>query len=283
MSNNTCSVDGCDTLPHCKGMCGKHYARLKRYGDPLFTKRRPRQSPGKRSICEVDGCESIVKGHGFCLKHYQRYKKTGNPLQNPSGREMRAYSYTDTCEAAGCDARPCKLGYCGKHYQRVVSHGDPTITLHRETCSVDGCGEKHFGRGYCSNHRYRFAATGNPLVLPALENPHRICPRCGAEFDISIPAKGRKNPGYMRVSCEDCTRDTKIIRFVPALVSRDGKTCGICREEVDLSLRRPNLMSRSVDHIVPWSHGGSDDLDNLQLTHLHCNIKKNNRLDYVAE
>lgn len=282
MSIIACSVNECERRPQAKGMCGMHYARFKRHGDPLFTINRPRAPRGNRSTCEVDGCESRVKGKGYCLMHYQRYQKTGDPLRNPSGREVRAYSDGDECEVQGCGSAPKKLGYCGMHYQRAKKYGDPTFTSHREVCEVDGCGGKHYGRGYCSNHRYRFAATGDPLLLPALVDPERICPRCGDGFDISVPAKGRANPGFMRKCCENCTRNTKVIRFVPDIVQRDGLSCGICGIDVDLTLKHPHRMSRSVDHIIPWSLGGEDDMSNYQLAHLSCNARKQDRLEYVA-
>ena len=35
-----CSVEQCDKKVMCKGLCNKHYKRLKRHGDPLMLKRR---------------------------------------------------------------------------------------------------------------------------------------------------------------------------------------------------------------------------------------------------
>lgn len=64
------------------------------------------------------------------------------------------------------------------------------------------------------------------------------------------------------------------------LVERDGDRCGICRRRVDITLKSGTRGSRrgpSVDHIVPRSLGGSDDLANLRLTHWGCNQKRGNR------
>ena len=47
---------------------------------------------------------------------------------------------------------------------------------------------------------------------------------------------------------------------------------------IDPRLTRPNMMSASVDHRFPSSKGGSDDMSNLQLAHLLCNIKKRDRV-----
>lgn len=54
--------------------------------------------------------------------------------------------------------------------------------------------------------------------------------------------------------------------------------CGICGQPVDKSLKYPNPMSPTVDHIIPCSRGGSDDLDNLQLAHRKCNRLKSDKM-----
>lgn len=48
--------------------------------------------------------------------------------------------------------------------------------------------------------------------------------------------------------------------------------------------RRPKLTPKSVvieevhiDHVVPWSRGGSSDMDNLQVSHSLCNMRKGAR------
>ena len=54
--------------------------------------------------------------------------------------------------------------------------------------------------------------------------------------------------------------------------------CAICGLPVDKSLKYPHPMSPSVDHIIPCSRGGSDDLDNLQLAHRKCNRDKSDNM-----
>ncbi len=58
-----------------------------------------------------------------------------------------------------------------------------------------------------------------------------------------------------------------------------GEVCGICGRPVDKSLKYPDPMAPSVDHIIPISRGGHpSDIDNLQLTHWCCNHAKSDRL-----
>lgn len=53
-----------------------------------------------------------------------------------------------------------------------------------------------------------------------------------------------------------------------SLIERDGYTCRGCGSEKDLT----------VDHVLPLSKGGSDDLENLQFLCLPCNSSKGGRV-----
>ena len=62
----------------------------------------------------------------------------------------------------------------------------------------------------------------------------------------------------------------------------DDWICGICHEKVDSTLRYPDRMSVSLDHIVPISRGGQHKRANVRCSHLICNITRGNRLDIPA-
>ena len=55
------------------------------------------------------------------------------------------------------------------------------------------------------------------------------------------------------------------------VIARDGMLCRICLTECQTE----NL---HIDHIIPKSIGGSDDLSNLQVAHAWCNQRKGNRV-----
>lgn len=57
------------------------------------------------------------------------------------------------------------------------------------------------------------------------------------------------------------------------LRARDGDLCQLCLEVMDFKLKK-DPMSVSVDHITPRRAGGSDELENLWLAHLRCNLQK---------
>lgn len=65
--------------------------------------------------------------------------------------------------------------------------------------------------------------------------------------------------------------------LVGYLRDRDGDDCQLCDVRMDFDVAtgpRGEDHGASVDHVVPRSRGGSDDLANLQLTHWSCNRSK---------
>jgi len=58
------------------------------------------------------------------------------------------------------------------------------------------------------------------------------------------------------------------------IAKRDKFRCGICGGRVDMKLNHPDPMYGSIDHIVPLAAGGGNELSNLQLAHLRCNLAK---------
>jgi 5-methylcytosine-specific restriction endonuclease McrA len=56
-------------------------------------------------------------------------------------------------------------------------------------------------------------------------------------------------------------------------------TCAWCGKPVDKSLRYPDPMAPTVDHIIPISKGGHpSDVNNLQLMHFACNVAKGQQI-----
>lgn len=54
--------------------------------------------------------------------------------------------------------------------------------------------------------------------------------------------------------------------------------CGVCGNGLDPDLRHPHPQSRSIDHILPLSRGGTHEQANLQFAHLVCNLRKGARI-----
>lgn len=55
--------------------------------------------------------------------------------------------------------------------------------------------------------------------------------------------------------------------------------CGICGKPVDFTLKYPDPLAPSIDHIIPIDRGGHpSDISNLQLAHWTCNRQKSNKV-----
>jgi hypothetical protein len=58
---------------------------------------------------------------------------------------------------------------------------------------------------------------------------------------------------------------------------RDGWTCQLCLAPVNRTLKWPDPMSVTLDHVRPVTRGGTHNAENLQTAHWVCNIQKGNR------
>lgn len=110
---------------------------------------------------------------------------------------------------------------------------------------------------------------------------HLVCQGCAEPFSIAArPGERKKRSDTLY--CDLCDR-LKTLRVVGSGVITVaqarllGTTCGVCAGAVDLSLRKPDRMAPSIDHIDPLGLGGVDALVNLQMTHWGCNQRKHLR------
>lgn len=308
-ANTTCSIDGCERNKASKGMCDSHYRRWKSTGTPhKICRSCGVEMPGvmgrgqfycsdECKLCTIAGCNKPLVTKGMCHMHAQRVVKHGSPYRKceTCGDEMPedfglANYCSSTCRPR-CKVDDCeepyrsKDGYCARHKALVRSNGVPvgkyewTPKADEYVCVVCGArfSESEGRRKHCSNNCQQLDSTyrGN---VPSLDFD---CAMCGKHFKRS-----RKDSLHQRGDkklCDRCKRHReKRHKSSPGyLAKRDGANCGICGKPVDMQLQFPDLMRGSVDHIIPVAHGGTHDEDNLQLSHLRCNVTKQARIDYI--
>lgn len=108
-----CSVDGCSGKIQAKGLCMKHYMRLRKYGhtnDPKFI------NSGK--TCSVEGCDKKAVATGLCGKHRWRTVKYDDPLFLMKTNK----NLGEPCLVPNCD-QPIKNGvFCYNHYCNYRYH-----------------------------------------------------------------------------------------------------------------------------------------------------------------
>jgi len=110
-----------------------------------------------------------------------------------------------------------------------------------------------------------------------------------ADHPEEFRASQRRNDAYQYAKAPEKSADKKLARAArlagrrvekisrTKIFERDGWVCQICMEPIDRTLKKPDLMRASIDHIQPISKGGHHTVDNVQASHLLCNLRKGNR------
>lgn len=63
-----------------------------------------------------------------------------------------------------------------------------------------------------------------------------------------------------------------------ARVKATQAACHICGKTIDYTLKYPDRMAFTIDHVVPLHKGGTDTIENVKAAHAACNSKKRARL-----
>lgn len=92
-------------------------------------------------------------------------------------------------------------------------------------------------------------------------------PRCvSVERRVVVPRRDRPVPEPVGLCLSEAVeRD----RVAMQLLGRDGDRCYFCGEPVGAVYQ--------IDHVIPRSRAGTDDLRNLALVHPSCNSRKGAR------
>lgn len=273
----TCSIPGCGRGVLARGWCGMHYKRWKAHGNP--------EGRAVRTVkpkCSVADCGTDARVRGLCDKHYQRLRKYGDA----NAKVLERTPNSGPCSVAGCDNPMRKRSWCASHYAQWTREGAVRPFKYRwraERGACDNCGrkvpEESRTRRYCSESCLRmFHANGGESKVEV------ACNRCGGAIDRRPDGKR----GWIRddvMLCRSCrhARAKHYGASAAEIAQRDGTDCSLCGEPVDMTLTRADgVMCASVDHIYPYSLGGSNDADNLALAHLKCNQLKMNRVGWTV-
>lgn len=68
--NRPCSAEGCDQPQYGRGLCAKHYQRVRRHGRIDLPAKQPKPS----ALCMVDECVEPVRCRSLCAYHYRRWR-----------------------------------------------------------------------------------------------------------------------------------------------------------------------------------------------------------------
>lgn len=219
----------------------------------------------KDVTCPVCGSEDIPKRATgpratYCSKRCRN--RASYLVQVAAGnRPSRRDASPKTCAQCSGTFVPSKSArqmYCSKKCSGSAHRNSGTAT-----CAERDCSKPMRARGLCSNHykqaRRRAGETSWRDDAGDLEVRRR-----------SLRAKTqRRRAPLSDPDAESIDRDDIGIR--------DGWRCGLCGDRVRPELAWPDPRSASLDHIVPLSRGGRHARDNVQISHLTCNVAKGNR------
>lgn len=188
----------------------------------------------------------------------------------------------------GSKSRPEGVARCRPCRRDEVQHGDDAMYKKRG-CRCDSCraGQARRMREYTARRK----AEGRPINFEAYRaRVERACEHCSVLFGARLDSPGRFcsltctnlfQGGGDRPRREDRFRIAKSRRI--AIYTRDKWVCQVCLEPVDCDADSLSDWFPSLDHIVPRSHGGSDEDSNLRTLHRWCNSVRGNLSHYTDE
>jgi hypothetical protein len=117
-----CLIEGCNQPIRYKGLCGKHYKRQWRHGDPTKTLINMHE---KNELCIVKGCYELARRGKLCKLHYTRKLRYGTTetWKAPAGSGrviIRQYNRRDRKRATIALGKPLPKGAIIHHH-----YGDP--------------------------------------------------------------------------------------------------------------------------------------------------------------
>ena len=206
--------------------------------------------------------ECVECGETFLRKSADHKFCSGTCKRRAKARRRRKVHSSRPCRIAGCENAGIRSSQlCEMHYarrQKGIPMDVPKQEVHgrrqSETCTVEGCDRETYWLERCKRHWLEHHA------------------RLGKTWAVVLYA-----PGGYRPKAEAYGGAYEVVdRF--EVFERDGWVCQLCGEPVDPELKWPDVMSPSLDHIVPFVHGGDHSYENVQLAHLSCNSRKSDRM-----
>lgn len=240
--------------------------------------------------CTIDGCGVKHYGRGLCRQHY-------NAQHNAS--RGKASAICEDCGVTYLRSRCARTSRClpcaevariahVTAYRRAHADERRTSWPRSEVRIVEcvGCGRLFVAQGprtrpFCTLSCQAASRRRSGAVAT------RACKRCDATVSYTVATRP---PDY----CDACrtivradqSRATRQLRrarqrgadservVARRIYERDHWSCGICGMRVNRRLRYPHPRSVSLDHIVPLARGGGHRPDNVQCSHLDCNMHK---------
>ena len=217
------------------------------------------------------------------------HETIGLPNCQNCGKEL------DQTPKAGRPKRNCSKACASKHHSVKYLKPKQMHTCQNCNQNFEAVGK----RKYCSKPCYLLGNKNTQLAAKKAERLERVDPSgnvtttCGW---CNQPRTYQYKQGGHNAFHSKCTIEARRARYRIKTVKRQGlvnkpsrlaaddvvrlygNTCAVCSEPIDLELKRTSKMGLTVDHWIPLSKGGSDDMSNLRPAHWICNRRKSDKL-----
>lgn len=214
-------------------------------------------------ICSVCNRDKPHQAKGMCKSCYekQRIAKVGR-------KPNRSYC---VCKRCGYIKIHSSMGFCKVCYNYNLKEKNPK---YKESC--DAAHSRWFKNKWDNDPEYREKkmASNKEWVEENREKKREINRRYNRSKKGRLRDKKKKTIRRAREKCS-VVEDIHPIE----IFERDDYVCQLCGKPIDPIKKYPDLMSASIDHIIPVSLGGNHTYDNLQAAHFLCNTQKSNRVD----
>lgn len=261
----------------CSHLCGVRYAAANRTA-----------MPDEKRNC-------LLCGKDFFQKPYIKQSYCSIGCANKFKNKNRRRTATCFCKACGMLFIPKEASrnqFCGRpcafRYKNLLSARTRAVEMAKLYKECETCGIVFKGIGKFCGKRCRHLWNEVSYEDKLLDRRERIpvreesatCVQCGQLFSVRVRKPGSSyRYKYCSLKCIK-QRDNHRQHGVPPgtlnlLIVKQGYKCALCGYPFgDNILEKPSL-----DHIIPRSKGGSNDLYNLQAAHMYCNSIKSDRID----
>mgnify|MGYP003392969220 CR=1 FL=1 len=243
-------------------LCAKHYMRMKRHGDPSFTKRPIdwgtrthivkrrldiqrdvylelfEKQGGACAICKNPETTQFKNGQ-FARLAIDHNHETGAIRGLLCGGCNRAIGGMHDNPATLREAADYLKHHGSENRTPIIDHGPQEPKL----CSVDNCNGVHSGNGFCSKHNKQYGAGQDPH-----ENAAKTCRHCG----VSLANKRPHGAYYCSLSCK-----SKHYREVNLESSREKPLCA--KDGCNLVSQRRGLCRKHF--MEKWHSEKSEEQD----------------------
>lgn len=237
---------------------------------------KPKGQPGrKRKYCDRSCNPFIYKPKNARLTHCQVCGKSLANIGTP-GRPRRNCS--NKCRTrAHPKHKPAIIKNCA-HCEKSFASPNPRHRFCRNACRLAQAAIEQ-KRKWQEKQESKFPNRQKTVSCGWCGEPRTF--KIGESVSNAYHPECRKEAQTARYRIKTVKRQSKTQRWRISheqVIREYGDKCHICNQSIDLDLPRTHKQGLTVDHLVPLSKGGSDEMSNLRPAHWSCNMRKSDKL-----